>query len=263
MPECGAHRLRPAITLCKACVRLPALQGAFVYAGNLTSQAQPRACAVSGLDVKSQTTAIFDEDHASSPLLKIAVTFFDNTSKAAVSLRARSFRSSSRSSSLMRVRSLRVACGLARWSCGSLNAAVALVHHLTNSLGYRPCSRHQALLPASGIAAVVMTACNRAAAVHARPRAGMDCTSSRQRCSVPTPIPTSIATNSTAALSGGNNRATARFLNVCPYRANFFPSSPPPGSWFYRGDNYCDAGGSPGDDNESLRQAAWSEHPLW
>ncbi len=32
-------------------------------------------------------------------------------------------------------------------------------------------------------------------------------------------------------------------MNVCPYRANFYPSSPPPGSWFYWGDNYCDAGG--------------------
>src|SRR5450830_1116091 len=135
MPECGAHRLRPAITLCKACVRLPALQGAFVYAGNLTSQAQPCAYAVSGLDVKSQTTAIFDEDHASSPLLKIAVTFFDSTSKAAVSLRARSFRSSSRSSSLMRTLSLRVACGLARSSCGQQSAAAALAHHFSNSAG--------------------------------------------------------------------------------------------------------------------------------
>ncbi len=31
---------------------------------------------------------------------------------------------------------------------------------------------------------------------------------------------------------------------VYPYRANFCPSSPPPGSWFYGGDNYCDAGGA-------------------
>jgi hypothetical protein len=46
------------------------------------------------------------------------------------------------------------------------------------------------------------------------------CTSSRQRCRVPVATPTSLATNSTAALSGGNNRATARSLNVCPYRAN-------------------------------------------
>src|SRR5450830_679980 len=83
-----------------------------------------------------------------------------------------------------------------------------------------PCSRHQALLPVSGIAAVVTTAPSRAAAVQARPRAGLDCTSSRQRCRVPAATPTSLATNSTAALSGGNNRATARSLNVCPYRAN-------------------------------------------
>src|SRR5450756_179933 len=137
MAGCGVHRLRPAITLCQPRVRLPALQGSLVNACNLTSQAQPRACAVSGLDVKSHTTAIFDEDHASSPLLKIAVTFFDSTSKAAVSLRARSFRSSSRSRSLMRTLSLRVACGLARACCGSLSAAVALVHHLANSLVYR------------------------------------------------------------------------------------------------------------------------------
>ncbi|WP_205853103.1 hypothetical protein, partial [Polaromonas sp. AER18D-145] len=49
--------------------------------------------------------------------------------------------------------------------------------------------------------------------------------------------------SSTAALSGGNNRATARSLNACPYRANSCPSSPPPDSWFYGGDNYSDAGG--------------------
>jgi len=36
---------------------------------------------------------------------------------------------------------------------------------------------------------------------------------------VPMPIPTSRATTSIAALSGGNNRATALLLNVCPYRA--------------------------------------------
>ena len=35
----------------------------------------------------------------------------------------------------------------------------------------------------------------------------------------PAPTPTSWATKSSAALSGGNNRATARSLNVCPYRA--------------------------------------------
>src|SRR5947209_18081854 len=33
------------------------------------------------------------------------------------------------------------------------------------------------------------------------------------------PTPTSRATSSSEALSGGNSRATARFLKFCPYRA--------------------------------------------
>ncbi len=55
--------------------------------------------------------------------------------------------------------------------------------------------------------------------------------------------PTSLATTSAAAPSGGSNRATARSLNVCPYRATDFLHRRPQGSWFYEGDNYCDAGG--------------------
>ncbi len=47
----------------------------------------------------------------------------------------------------------------------------------------------------------------------------MDCASSRQRCSVPTPTPISRATTSIASLSGGSNRATALSLYACPYRA--------------------------------------------
>lgn len=47
----------------------------------------------------------------------------------------------------------------------------------------------------------------------------MDYASSRQRCSVAEPMSTSWATNSNAALSGGNKPATARPLNDCPYRA--------------------------------------------
>ena len=69
-------------------------------------------------------------------------------------------------------------------------------------------------------AVVVSTASNRAAAVQARSRAGLDSASLRQRSSVPTPTPTSRATSSNAALSGGNNRATALSLNACPYFAN-------------------------------------------
>ena len=36
----------------------------------------------------------------------------------------------------------RVACGLARSSSGSLNAALALARHWSSSAGYTPCSRH-------------------------------------------------------------------------------------------------------------------------
>jgi alkylhydroperoxidase/carboxymuconolactone decarboxylase family protein YurZ len=61
--------------------------------------------------------------------------------------------------------------------------------------------------------------------------------------SVPTSIPTSFATAYAAALSGGSNRATARFLNVCPYLATDLIHRLPPGSWFYGGDNYWDARG--------------------
>ena len=96
---------------------------------------------------------------------------------------------------------------------------VALARHLASSSGYAPCERHHALVSASFIAAVVTTASSRPAAVLARPRAGLDRASSRQRSNVPVPIPTSRATTSIAALSGGSNRATALSLNVCPYRA--------------------------------------------
>ncbi len=164
-------------------------------------------------------------NHAASPLLKIAATFFDSTSRAAVSARARSLRSSSRSSSLMRLRSRRVACGLALASSGSASTAVALDHHLSSSAGYTPLSRHHVLLAVSSIAAAVITASSRPAAVHARPRAGMDCTSSRQRCSVPTTTPISRATTSTAALSGGSNRAVFVCLSVS---CHFCSPYPPP-----------------------------------
>ena len=48
-------------------------------------------------DVLGQGLAILEADHSSSPLLKIACTFFDSTSSAAVSASARSLRSNSRS----------------------------------------------------------------------------------------------------------------------------------------------------------------------
>lgn len=135
MAGCWTHCLRPAVALNKTLMGIPALQRAFINSGEVTGQTQPGASLVSRVDVMCQATAIFDEDHSSSPLLKIAVIFFDRTSKAAVSAKERSLRSSSRSSSLMRVLSLRVACGLALASCGSQSAAAALVHHFSNSAG--------------------------------------------------------------------------------------------------------------------------------
>lgn len=55
-------------------------------------------------------------------------------------------------------------------------------------------------------------------------------------------MPTSRATTSTAALSGGSNRATALSLNLCPYLAISIPCRRPL-LRFYWGDNYSDAGG--------------------
>jgi hypothetical protein len=55
------------------------------------------------------------------------------------------------------------------------------------------------------------------------------------RSSVPTtPTPTSCATSSNAALSGGSNRATALSLNACPYFAIRFLIIAP-GSWILSG----------------------------
>ena len=111
-----AHGLRPAIALYEACLGLPALQGACVDARYATGQPQPGAGAVGHVDVMGQTTAIFEGDHSSSALPKIAVTFFERTNNAAVCARARALRSNSRSNSSMRLLSLWVACRLARAS---------------------------------------------------------------------------------------------------------------------------------------------------
>jgi hypothetical protein len=60
---------------------------------------------------------------------------------------------------------------------------------------------------------------------------------------VPELTPTSRATTSIAALSGGSNRATALSLNVCPYRAKSVLDRRPLGL-IYGGNNYSDAGGT-------------------
>jgi hypothetical protein len=76
------------------------------------------------------------------------------------------------------------------------------------------------------MAATVITASRRAAADHARPRAGMVCATSRHRSNVCTETPTSRETSPISALSGGNNLATTRFLNASPYLAISHPCRP-------------------------------------
>jgi hypothetical protein len=149
--------------------------------------------------------------------------FFDSTSKAAVSASALSLRCSSRSSSLTRRRSSRASpAPVAR---GSPRPAIASCFQASSSAGYSACSRHQALRVASSSAAVAITACRRAAAVHRwlpAPDRSPDPSAkafARQRSSVATLTPTSRDTTSIAELSGGNNRATIRSLYLCPYRA--------------------------------------------
>lgn len=122
----------------------------------------------------------------------------------------------------MRRRSSLVCEGLARTCSGAASARTALSRHCCSCCAYTPFSRHQALREASSIAAVVITASRRAAAVHTRSFAGLANDSARQRSSVSTPTPISRDTTCGAALSGGSMRATARSLNACPYRANFF-----------------------------------------
>jgi len=214
-----SHGLGPAIATDGSASGAPSLQRASVNAGSLTSQFQTCSVSMCNVNILGQGTTILEADHSSSPLWKIAETFFVSTNRAAVSASARSLRSKSRSSSLMRRLSWRVFCGLALASSGCAKAAVAQLRQRLNSSGYRPCCLHQAFLLASSRAAEANTASNRAAAVHARPRAGMDWALSNQRCNVPSPIPTSRATTLTAELSGGNNLATALSLNTCPYRA--------------------------------------------
>ena len=80
----------------------PALQGADADARGLASRAQARSASVGGGDVAG-------DDRAS---------FFDSTSKAAVSVSARSLRNNARASSLMRRLSCWVCSGLARASAG-------------------------------------------------------------------------------------------------------------------------------------------------
>ena len=102
---CRPHRLRPAIAHQEGVAGLPALQGAQIDAGDLAGEVKPRAVVVRRVNCEGKNLAIFEANHSASPMLKIALTFFDSTSNAAVSASARSLRSNSRSSSLIRFRS--------------------------------------------------------------------------------------------------------------------------------------------------------------
>jgi hypothetical protein len=67
---CG---VRPAIARCEPFVGLR--QRAQLDAGDLARRAQPRAGGMSNFDVSGKRAAIFEADHSSSPLLKVAATF--------------------------------------------------------------------------------------------------------------------------------------------------------------------------------------------
>jgi hypothetical protein len=201
-----------------------------------------RAPAPCNMDVSGQGLAIFEADHSSSPLLKIAATFFDSTSSAAVSASARSLRSRSRSSSLIRLRS-------AAWPAGWRAPPRARPRPWCSwraTCPVRPDRRRahgtRRSWPASSIAAVVITASSRAPAVQARPRAGLDCASSRQRSSVPHRCPNLLCHHLHGRSPAAATAPPPLSLNASPYRAISHPSSPPRFN-IYGGDNYSDAGG--------------------
>src|SRR6202020_2648142 len=223
---------------------LPAPQGAGIDTRQGTGRGEPGSVRTGLFNVTHQDLAVFQAGHSSSPSWKTADSFFDNTSKAAVSANALSLRWSSRSNSLTRRRSCRASTALA--ARGSPRPAIASRFQASSSARYNPCSRHHALRAASSIAAVTITACNRAAAVQrwlpaAAPLARA---SARQRSNVVTLIPTSRDTKSIAALSGGNSLATIRSLYACPYRATATCCYPRPQRFqTYLGGNCPDTGG--------------------
>lgn len=171
------------------------------------------------LDHLGYVAAISQSDHSSSPLWKIASSFFDSTNNAAFSARSLSLRRSSRSISLIRFRSAAVSLGLARCSSGSARAWVALERQASSSYVYTPFSRHQALRLDSSMSAVVITAPSQAAADPARSRACVVKDSARHRSNVSVDTPTSSEISSMEAVFGGSSLAITLFLNACPNRA--------------------------------------------
>src|SRR4030095_8930418 len=93
------NRIGATIPRHESSIGLPALQGALINAHDVAGQAPPGAGLVRNLDVSGQPLAIIKGNHSSPPLLKIASTFFDSTSNAAVSASALSLARSSPSRS--------------------------------------------------------------------------------------------------------------------------------------------------------------------
>src|SRR5271166_3393655 len=87
-----ALSVRPAIPLYQTVTGLPAPQCAGVDAGQSTGRGEPGSVRAGVSNVTHQDLAVFQAGHASSPSWKTAESFFDRTSKAAVSASALSLR---------------------------------------------------------------------------------------------------------------------------------------------------------------------------
>src|SRR4051794_2502136 len=126
-------RVRPPIAACQTIVLSPALESAWIDPRQSAGGSLPRAAGAGLSNLVNQDLAIFQAGHASSPSWKIAWSFFDSTSKAAVSASALSLRCSSRSSSLFRRRS----CFRARLSVsrGSPRPPIASCFQVSKSVG--------------------------------------------------------------------------------------------------------------------------------
>jgi hypothetical protein len=85
MEEIG---VRPPVPLQQTGPGLPAPQRVDVDAANSAGRSVPRSICAGLFDVAHQVLAVFQAGHASSPWWKTAASFFDSTSKAAVSASA-------------------------------------------------------------------------------------------------------------------------------------------------------------------------------
>ena len=199
---------------------LPAPQGAGIDTRQGTGRGEPGSVRTGLFNVTHQDLAVFQAGHSSSPSWKTSPRIFDSTSKAAVS-----------ASALVLTMKLPLqlldppAILPSFHGAGRPRLAETADRILLPGVQLR---RIQTLLAAPGapafassIAAVTITACNRAAAVQRGlpAPAPLDKASARQRSNVATLIATSRDTCSTDELSGGNSLATIRALYACPYRA--------------------------------------------